>query len=65
MEFDLKASFSFRSDVSSIKKEFKAFISNYSKNMLEKDKSLKIKNITIQKSFLSLDILPTYKLWMD
>jgi seryl-tRNA synthetase len=57
MKFDLKASFTFSSDISSIKKEIESFISNYVKSLIEKDKSAKIKNIKIQKNSLSLDIV--------
>jgi len=56
MKFDLKASFTFSSDIYSIKKEIEKFVSNYSKSLLEKDKTAKIKNIKIQKNRLSLDI---------
>jgi len=57
MKFDLNASFTFSSDVSSLKKEIEDFVSKYNKALLEKDKSVKIKNVKIQKSLLSLDIV--------
>lgn len=57
MKFDLKASFSFSNDISSIKKEIEAFISSYSKELQKKDKSAKIENIKIQKNLLMLGIV--------
>ncbi len=56
MKFDLKATFTFSNDISSIKKEIENFVSNYSKVIIEKDKSVKIENIKIQKNQLSLNV---------
>ena len=56
MKFDLKATFTFSNDISSIKKEIEKFVSNYSKVIIEKDKSVKIENIKIQKNQLSLNV---------
>ena len=56
MIFELKASFTFSSDISSIKKEIEAFVSSFNKELQKKDKSTKIKNIKIQKNLLSLVI---------
>ena len=56
MRFDLKASFTFSSDISSVKKEIEFFISNYSKDLSKKEKSVKIEGIKIQKNLLTLDI---------
>ena len=47
MIFELKASFTFSSDISSIKKEIEAFVSSFNKELQKKDKSTKIKNIKI------------------
>ena len=57
MRFDLKASFTFSSDISSITKEIESFISSYGKDLLKKDKSAKIEGVKIQKNLLSLDII--------
>ena len=57
MRFDLKASFTFNSDISLIKKEVENFISNYNKSLLEKDKTADIKNINIIKNTLSINII--------
>jgi seryl-tRNA synthetase len=57
MKFDLKAGFTFSGDISSFNKEIESFVSNYGKSLLEKDKSVKIKNVKIQKNSLSLDII--------
>ena len=56
MKFDLKATFTFSNDISSIKKEIENFVSNYSKVIIEKDNSVKIENIKIQKNQLSLNV---------
>ena len=56
MRFDLKASFTFSSNISSVKKEIEVFISNYSKDLSKKEKSVKIEGIKIQKNLLTLDI---------
>ncbi len=56
MKFDLKATFTFSNDISSIKKEIENFVSNYSKVIIEKDKSVKIENIKIQKNQLFLNV---------
>jgi len=56
MKFNLKASFTFSNDISVIKKEIEIFVTDYNKSLLEKDKSVKIKNIKIQKNILSFDI---------
>ena len=57
MKFNLKASFTFSNDISSLKKEIEAFVSKHNKNLFEKDKSIKIKNVKIQKNSLSFDIV--------
>ena len=57
MRFDLKASFTFSNDISSVKNELQSSITKFNKTLLEKDKSLKIKTNNIQKDILSLDII--------
>jgi len=57
MKFDLKATFTFSNDISSIKKEIESYVSNYSKDISKKDKSVKIENIKILKNQLSLNIV--------
>jgi seryl-tRNA synthetase len=57
MKFDLKADFTFSSDISQIKKEIEAFIDNYNGTLFQKDKSVKIQNNKIRKNYLSLDIV--------
>ncbi|MCK4901779.1 MAG: hypothetical protein KAS76_00365, partial [Thermoplasmatales archaeon] len=57
MKFDLKATFTFSNDISQIKKEIESYVSNYSKVIIEKDKSVKIENIKIQKNHLSLNMV--------
>ena len=49
MRFDLKASFTFSNDISSIKNEMLSSISEFNKTLFEKDKSVKIKVNNIQK----------------
>jgi len=56
MRFDLKASFTFSNDISSIKNEMLSSISEFNKTLFEKDKSVKIKVNNIQKDKLSLGI---------
>jgi seryl-tRNA synthetase len=57
MIFDLKASFTFSSDLFNIKKELENFISNFNKKIITKDKTVKIQNIKIDKNILSFSIL--------
>jgi len=57
MIFDLKAGFIFSGDAGSIKKELNDFISNYSKKIAAKDKSVKIKDVKIVKNTLSFGII--------
>jgi seryl-tRNA synthetase len=56
MKFDLKTSFTFSNDISLFKNEIEKYISNYTKNLQQKDKSVKINNIKIQKNSLFLNI---------
>ncbi|UCB58828.1 MAG: hypothetical protein JSV67_00595 [Thermoplasmatales archaeon] len=57
MMFDLKASFNFSSDVSLIKNELDTFIADFNKKILLKDKTFNIKNVKIDKSNLSFNII--------
>jgi len=56
MKFDLKSSFTFSSDISSIKKELEGSVSDFNKSLIVKDKTVKIEINKIQKNLLSLDI---------
>jgi len=57
MKFNLQVCFNFSGDISSIKKELEKFLSDYAKNMSEKDKTLGFKDIKISKNNLCFDIV--------
>ena len=52
MKFDLSVTFAFSNDASSIKKDIEKFLSNYNKELSKKDKTVKIKDISINKNIL-------------
>jgi seryl-tRNA synthetase len=56
MKFNLKASYIFSSEISFIKKDIEIFVSNYNKNLAQKDKTINFKNILVEKNSLSLSI---------
>lgn len=57
MKFDLNVCFAFSGDISSIKKELEKFLSDYAKNLSQKDKTLSFNDIKISKNNLCFDIV--------
>jgi seryl-tRNA synthetase len=57
MKFDLKAGFTFSNEISSIKKDVEASVSNFNKILLAKDKTVKIIVNNIQKNTMYIDIM--------
>jgi len=57
MKFDLKAIFTFSNEISSIKKELQSSITDFNKNLIEKDKSVKINVNSIEQNLLSINIV--------
>ena len=56
MKFNLSVCFTFSGDISSIKKQVEDFLTAFNKNLNQKDKSLKFKDMKITKNNLSFDI---------
>ena len=56
MKFDLKVAFTFSGDVSKIKKDLDGFISDFSKKIISKDKTVKIDKTSVGKNTLSFNI---------
>ena len=57
MKFDLKAGFTFSSDINSIKKDVEVSISNFNKLLLGKDKTVEMIVNNIQKNLISINIV--------
>ena len=57
MKFDLNVCFSFSSDISSVEKELKNFLSEYNKTLQKKDKTLKFLEINFKKNSLCFHIV--------
>ena len=57
MKFDLNVCFSFSSDISSLQKELKSFLSDYNKSLIKKDKTIKFLDIKLKKNSLSFHII--------
>jgi len=57
MIFDLKSSFTFSNDISSINKEIQEAIKIFDTKIKQKDKTVKIKDVKIDKNVLSFEIV--------
>jgi seryl-tRNA synthetase len=57
MIFDLRSSFTFNNDISSIKKELFNFIKGFNNKIYQKDKTVEIKDINTKKNTLSFNII--------
>jgi len=56
MRFDLRVNFAFSNEVTSIKKDIEEFLSSYNEELSKKDKTVKIKDIEINKNTLAFSI---------
>lgn len=54
--YELKASFNFSNDVSSLKKELDDFITGFNKTIISKDKTFKIDKVKVEKTNMILNI---------
>jgi len=57
MKFNLKVCFTFSADISSIKKDFENFLSNYAKNLSKRDKTLSFDDVKILENNLCFEII--------
>ncbi len=57
MIFELKSSFAFNNDISSINKELQDSIKLFNRKIQQKDKTIQIKDTNIKKNILSFDII--------
>ena len=57
MKFDLKADITFSGDISKLKNDLEDFIKKFNETLQKKDETLKIKDLKINKSTMSFDIL--------
>lgn len=56
MKFNLNACFTFSNEVSAIDEKIRKFLNDYNKNLYQKDKSIEIKEVKVEKNKLYFDI---------
>ena len=57
MKFNLQTSFTFSNEITLIMEDINQYLKNFNKEIIKKDKTVKIDNIKIQKNSLSFDII--------